>query len=199
MVLSKDKKKAKEGDTAKALPAIISYQSWYSRSLPVVKQLIPERYQEFQEQYKLEKRKGKEISFLTYTISDYLIGLRITRGWEKEEVVNPLSAFTSKFQHQIAILMSAQGRIDSIPADVQGILQAELFDNELQAAQELRKKGHLRAAGALAGVTLESHLSKISTNHGLKLRKKDPTISDFNDELKTRTYTMSPIGDLFRD
>ena len=60
MVLSKDKKKAKEGDTAKALPAIISYQSWYSRSLPVVKQLIPERYQEFQEQYKLEKRKGKE-------------------------------------------------------------------------------------------------------------------------------------------
>ena len=199
MVLSKDKKKAKEGDTAKALPAIISYQSWYGRSLPVDKHLIPERYQEFQEQYKLEKRKGKEISFLTYTISDYLIGLRITRGWEKEEVVNPLSAFTSKFQHQIAILMSAQGRIDSILADVQGILQAELFDNELQAAQELRKKGHLRAAGALAGVTLGSHLSKISTNHGLKLRKKDPTISDFNDELKTRTYTMSPIGDLFRD
>lgn len=196
MVLSKDKKKAKEGDTAKALPAIISYQSWYSRSLPVVKQLIPERYQEFQEQYKLEKRKGKEISFLTYTISDYisdyLIGLRITRGWEKEEVVNPLSAFTSKFQHQIAILMSAQGRIDSILADVQGILQAELFDNELQAAQELRKKGHLRAAGALAGVTLESHLSKISTNHGLKLRKKDPTISDFNDELKNKDILRCP-------
>lgn len=182
----RDKKKAKEGNTAKALPTIISYQSWYSRSLPVVKQLIPERYQEFQEQYKLEKRKGKEISFLTYTISDYLIGLRITRGWEKEEVVNPLSAFTSKFQHQIAILMSAQGRIDSILADVQGILQAELFDNELQAAQELRKKGHLRAAGALAGVTLESHLSKISTNHGLKLRKKDPTISDLNDALKNK-------------
>jgi len=176
-------KRRKKDETQKPVPTIMSYQSWYTRSLPVVRQLIPERYQEFQEQYKLEKRKHTEIDFLTYTISDYLIGLHITRGWEKEEVVNPLSAFTSKFQHQITILKSAEDRIDSILTDIQGILQSELFDNELDAANELLKKGHFRAAGALAGVTLESHLSKISANHNLKFNKK-PTISDFNDELK---------------
>jgi len=162
----------------------MSYQSWYTRALPVVRQLLPERYQEFQEQYKLEKR--KEINFLTYTISDYLLGLRITRGWEKEEVVNPLSAFVSKFKHQITILRSAQDRIDYILADIQGVLQSELFDNELDAANNLLQKGHLRAAGALAGVTLESHLSKISADHNLKFSKKSPTISDFNDELKNK-------------
>ena len=42
----------------------------------------------------------------------------------------------------------------------------------------------MRAAGALAGVTLESHLSRISANHNLKISKKNPTIADFNDELK---------------
>jgi len=42
----------------------------------------------------------------------------------------------------------------------------------------------LRAAGALAGVTLESHLSRISINHNVKVSKKNPTISDLNDELK---------------
>ncbi|MBA7643532.1 hypothetical protein ES703_51263 [subsurface metagenome] len=178
-------KKGEEDDAQKPLPTRMSYQSWYTRTLPVVRQLIPERYQEFQEQYKLDKRKDTEISFLTYTISDYLLGLRITRGWEKEEVVNPLSAFTSKFQHQITILRSAQDRIDSVLADIQGVLQSELFDSELDAANELLKKGHLRAAGALAGVTLESHLSKISANHNLKF-SKNPTISDFNDELKNK-------------
>ncbi|MCP8322402.1 MAG: hypothetical protein H3Z52_15910 [archaeon] len=180
---SRKVKKGEKGDIQKPLPTIQRYQSWYTKALPVVRQLIPERYQEFQEQYKLEKR--KEITFLTYTISDYLIGLRVTKGaWEKIEVVNPLSAFASKFQHQLTILMSAQDRIDYILADIQGVLQSELFDNELEAANELFKKNHLRAAGALAGVTLESHLSRISVNHNVKVNKKNPTISDFNDELK---------------
>src|SRR5215207_2346512 len=48
------------------------YQKWYTQALPVIRQLLPERYVEFQEQYRQEKR--KEINALTYTISDYLSG-----------------------------------------------------------------------------------------------------------------------------
>ena len=66
----------------------VDYQVWYSKALRVVRQLLPDRYQEFCEQYKIEKR--KEIDFLTYTISDYIIGLQVSRGIYKEEVVNPL-------------------------------------------------------------------------------------------------------------
>ena len=185
-------KKGEQDDTQEPMPTIMRYQSWYTKALPVVKQLIPERYQEFQEQYRLEKRKDKEIDFLTYTISDYLLGLRVTRGYLKEEVVNPLSAFASKFQHQLTILGSAQDKMDSILADIQGVLQSELFDNELDAATELLQKGHLRAAGALAGVTLESHLSRISVNHNVKVSKKNPTISDYNDELKKNSVYDLP-------
>lgn len=177
----KEAEKPEEKETPK-LSLHQAYQAWYSKSLPVVRQILPERYQEFIEQYKLDKR--KDITYLTYTISDYLIGLRITRGWDKEDVVDTFSAFFTKFQHQLTILISCLDRLDSVLADIQGTLQAELFDDELSAAEELAKKKHLRAAGALAGVTLERHLSNVALNHGIKIGKKDPTISDFNDAFK---------------
>ncbi len=41
-----------------------SYDSWYSESLVVVKQLLPDRLEDFIKQYKQEKR--KEVDFLTY-------------------------------------------------------------------------------------------------------------------------------------
>ena len=173
---------AKKEGADKSPPTITTYQSWYTRALPIVRQLLPERYQEFQDQYKLDKR--KQIDFLTYTISDYLIGLKVTRGYLQEEVVNPLTVFVTKFQHQIAILLSTRDRFDSILKDIRGVLEAELFDNQLETAVELLQKGHLRAAGALAGVSLESHLARMCSNRNLILKKKEPTISDFNDALK---------------
>lgn len=181
----KSKKGVKEEETKETPKKSLQegYQAWYSKALPVVRQILPERYQEFIEQYKLDKR--KDITFLTYTISDYLIGLTITRGWQKEEVLNPFLTFYTKFDHQLAILKSCLDRLDSVLSDIQSTLQAELFDDELSAAEELMKKGHLRAAGALAGVTLERHLANVAQNHGTKLTKKDPTISDFNDTFKT--------------
>lgn len=182
---SKTTKKA-QSEEAKTEKQVFSlpqaYQAWYTKALPVVKQILPDRYADFVEQYKLDKR--KDITYLTYTISDYLIGLRITRGWEKENVVNAFGAFSSKFEKQLTILSSCLERLDSVLSDIQGTLQAELFDDELDAAQELHKKGHLRAAGALCGVTLERHLATVAKNHGVNITKKDPTISDFNDAFK---------------
>lgn len=186
----KQKEKKTKQDTPQHPPSI-DYQSWYTKALPVVKQLIPERYKEFQELYKLEKRDNKIITSLTYTISDYLLGLRITKndpddpfGGKQVEIFSSQNAYSSKFYQQITILKSAKERLDSILADIEGVLQAELFDSELDAATELLKKKHLRAAGALAGVTLEAHLSKVLANHNLKLAKKNPTIADYNDTLK---------------
>jgi len=180
---AKPSKPKKETEPSEPVwPIELLYQDWYSQSLPVIKQIMPERYVEFVEQYKLEKR--KEIDFLNYTISDYLIGLKVTKGYAKEEVVNPLKTFSVKFQHQILILRSCLTRLDSALANIQGTLQAELFDDELSAAEDLLKKGHVRAAGALAGVTLERHLATVSQNHTIKFTKRDPTIADLNEELK---------------
>ena len=64
------------------------------------------------------------------------------------------------------------------------MLEADLFDDELSAAEDLRNKKHLRAGGVVAGVVLERHLKRVAANHQLTIRKKQPTIGDLNDALK---------------
>jgi hypothetical protein len=167
----------------------ISYQKWYSKSTLVIKQILPDRLDEFRKLYILEKRDNKNITFLTYTISDYFLGLSITRGWQKEEVVNTFGSFSSKIGQQIEILNSCYDIIDSKLSDIEGVLQSELFENELESAKDILKKKHVRLAGALAGVTLETHLKKVCSNHGINFRKKNPTIADYNEELKKQDIT----------
>lgn len=155
------------------------YHEWYTRSLPVVRHLLPDRLAEFERLYHLDKR--KDIDASTYTIEDYLQGLSVTRGLHQ---LNVDGITSSKFTNQVLILMSAASRLDDILSNIQGILQADLFDSEIDAARDLKRNGHLRAAGVVVGVVLESHLAKVCQNHGVTVRKKDPTTSDFNDLLK---------------
>jgi hypothetical protein len=97
--------------------------------------------------------------------------------------MDTLAAFSTKFSHQIAILRSALTQIDSLLSNINAILQAEFFDDELSVANELLTKGHLRAAGAVAGVKVERHLKQVALAHAIPLRKKDPTIADLNEAL----------------
>ena len=158
------------------------YQSWYTKALAVVRQLMPDRLKEFEALYKIEKR--TDIDHSTYTISDYLLGLRVTRVIYGDDVDLPETAFISRFQQQLAILKSAYTRLDSLLSDITGVLRADLFDNEIDAARSLLKAKHLRAAGTVAGVVLENHLSTVCDNHRIRIRKKNPTIADYNDSLK---------------
>lgn len=131
-----------------------AYLKWFTKAYNVVKTLLPDRHHEFYILYKDEKRKNNEIGYLTYTISEYFLELVVTKGWDKVEFVNPFSAFYSKMKIQLTILDSCYDLFDSKLADIQGILQYELFENELQAAKDLLNKKYNRVAGALAGVTL---------------------------------------------
>lgn len=71
-------------------------------------------------------------------------------------------------------------------------MQAEIFDNEIDSALELLKKGFIRGAGAIAGVILEKHLGHVCLKHGLKTRKKHPTINDYNHMLKDGDVIYTP-------
>lgn len=157
------------------------YDSWYSEALLVVKQLIPDRHEDFIKQYKNEKR--KEIDFLTYGIADYLLGLRTTRGGGSHVVANQEAAIP-KMQNQNSILASAEKRFESSLFDIKEVLQADIYDSELSAARDLAKKGFFRGGGAIAGVVLEKHLGHVCALHGLKSRKKHPSIADYYQLLK---------------
>lgn len=162
-------------------PFHAAYQSWYSRTLPVVKQMAPDRYAEFVSLY-ITDRKGKPIDYLSYTISDYLLGVNVRQYGEP--VIDPLSVLSSKFQQQLHIFSSLKTRAESAISDIYGIIQADLFDTELQAAEQMLSRKHARAAGALGGVTLERHLASVCRSRDIKFRKKSIGIADYNNALK---------------
>ena len=167
-------------EKTRSVSILFRYQSWYTKSLNVIKQVIPERYQEFQGYYEIGNT--GELNRYNYRIVHYLLGHYYRTGGGSFR--NGRDLFLKNLANQVTILASTQDKIDSILTDIKGILQFELFDNELEAAEELLRNGYSRPAGALAGVTLETHLSKVVENHNLKITKTNPSISDYNDGLK---------------
>lgn len=173
------KKVLKDFKDVKMLSFKKDYESWYSESFLVLKQLLPDRLDDFIKLYKNEKR--KEITFLTYTISDYMIGLRTSRAGET--IADGKDA-CPKFEQQLNILKSVSQRFESSLFDIKQLLQADVFDDELESARELLNKGFVRGAGAISGVVLEKHLLQVCHNHNVKLRKKHPSLGDYNEALK---------------
>lgn len=164
----------------------IRYQRWYSQALSVIRRFLPERLSEFSDLYSVEKR--KEIDFLTYSISDFLLGVSIVRNGKK---INSQSVAFSRIHQQVSILASVSARIDEIASGLLGVLAAELYDTEIVTARALLKVKHLRAAGAVAGVVLEHHLRKVCEAHGLAT-KKTPSLSDYNDLLNNAEIVDLP-------
>jgi len=166
----------------------LEYQKWYSKSYLVIKQFLPDRLSDFVNLYKLDKR--KEIRYSTYTISDALLGITVRDGFG-EIKVSPQSAI-SKFQQQITIVDSVLEVLDSSLNNIQQLVQADIFDSEIDTSKELLKKGFIRAAGAICGVVLEKHFSTVLDSHSLNLSKKNPTINDYNELLKNQDIIDIP-------
>jgi len=157
------------------------YERWYSESIAVLQQLLPDRVNDFIQHYE-PSRTRKELTYTTYRIRDYLHSVAVTRG--DETIVGPTAA-TSHFEQQLAILAAAQARFESSLFDIRQMLQADLMDEEIEAAEHLLKYKFVRAAGAVAGVVLERHLAQVCDSHAHKVVKKNPTINDFNELLKS--------------
>lgn len=184
----KDSKKANE--YIKKIPLFNrEYQSWYSESLVLIKQLMPDRLSDFTRLYEKPKSR-KAIEYGNYVMEDYLQNLTVRSSFG-EKKVGPEAA-VNQFEQQLNILKSLERRFESSLFDIQQLVQADLFDSEIDAARELLKSNFLRGAGAIAGVVLEKHLAQVLLNHNLKTRKKNPSISDFNDLLKSSTVYDTP-------
>ncbi len=165
------------------------YEAWYSESLALLKQLLPDRVGNFVSFYEKPKSR-KDITHSNYVIQDYLQGLRVTRGWE--EVVVDSSSALPQFQQQLAIIKATKIRFESSLFEIKQLVQADLFDSELEAARELSKNKFYRAAGAVAGVVLEKHLQQVCDDRSIVISKKNPTISDLNELLKANSVIEIP-------
>ena len=139
--LGKEGEEARERatDALKNLPSFSAeYQAWYSEAQTLVRQLLPNRLNDFSSYYEKPKLR-KEMTSESYRISDYLLGLRVTRSGFGEEIVGP-SAAIPQFKQQLAIVKAISNRFESSLFDIRQLVQADLFDSELEAAQALVKQ-----------------------------------------------------------
>ena len=164
------------------------YQSWYTKSLRVVEVLAPDRYPEFKSYYEIDPKR-KSLGYGTYVIQDYLKG--VAPGSYQLPNFDTRAQTVQNSVNQLTILHSLLGRIDSVLANIDTELLSEIQDAELETARQLSKIS-LRAAGSLVGVVIENHLQKLANNHGIRSRKKHPTISDLNDPLKNEGVFDTP-------
>lgn len=159
------------------------YQNWFTQAGGLIRQLIPDRLAEFQDLYKGDGKR-KTISSQSYYIQDWLNGVRSGENYAGKKLFDDFAIITMRFNTQLSILRAVHTRFDSSLYDIRQLVQADLFDSELDVSRELLKSGFLRAAGAVAGVVIEKHLAQVAINHAVTTRKTHPTISDFNDLLK---------------
>ncbi len=170
-----------EGDDQVHIPSFKKeYQQWYSAALAVVRQLLPDRLEDFRAYYR-EPYSKDHSEYENYRISDYLAGYYTATDsfgtWvdmSKDTVVLEL------FRQQLAIVKGAPGMLASSLHKIKQLVQADLFDSELEAAKALSDSGFSRAAGVMAGVIMEKQLAQVCENYKLKLQKRHPTINDFN-------------------
>jgi len=175
-------KEGAEGQTKAGNKFFSKYQPWYSEAQAVIKQILPERAAEFCQIYEAGKR--KDVNMLTYTIQDWMMGVRAADNLSTgKKAFDDCGIVTMRFQTQVSLLDAAAKRFDSALFDIKEIVQADLFDSELDAASELLRKGFVRASGALTGVVLEKHLRQVCDHHDVKLKKARPTLNDYDQAL----------------
>ena len=165
------------------------YEKWYSEVGSIVRQIIPERLDDFIGFYSWKEAR-REISFENYRLKDAASGLTTRRGGAV--VVHPPSAHIYLNQ-QVAILEACANRLDSKVADIQQLVFADLLDDEIDVAKTLLEHGFTRAAGAIIGVALERHLTFVCEARNMMITKRNPSISDYNDKLKSGEVIDTPI------
>ncbi|HOW53872.1 MAG TPA: hypothetical protein PLR60_04375 [Syntrophorhabdaceae bacterium] len=167
------------------------YQDWYSRAYKLVQTLAPERLNEFASYYLIDPKR-KITTAGNYVLQDYIKGIGARTDFSGKPLWDTHNIAAIRILNQMQIIASLSSRIDTVLQDVTGYLFAELQDNELLAATQL-KKINKRAAGALAGVVLERHLQRVAVNHNIPIGKKNSTISDLNDPLKNNGIYDTPL------
>jgi hypothetical protein len=167
-----------------AEPFEVSYQRWYSRALPLMKQLAPDRSAEFQAFYCREWRLPESRRW-DFVIRDYFVGKEAASYEARKEAARC-------FNSQLAILKSVTDRIEWMSLDTEEQAGRGLLLAQLEAARDLIKISE-RAAGAVAGVVLESYLKQLAQKRQLKSKKRAPTSAELVEALKEAKAFDVPV------
>lgn len=177
-----------------------AYQRWDTQSLKIVQNLVADKYDRFVEFF--ESNPNRKL--LDDSIQEYVRTMGVGKGGYPEELpFNPEELARMRFLNHLQVLDELSYRVESVLADIENHLFAELQQKALEAAKTL-KPISLRAAGTLAGVVLERHLRKLALKHTVTIPRQETTIRDLNDPLKLgKVYDFATwrkiqqLGDLY--
>ena len=160
------------------------YQGWYSIALSVIEFVLPNRIDDFISFYQYNGTR-KKLDIYNYRIKDHLLGLtaKYNEGDKKLERDDGGPAIF-QFNQQLVILDASRELLDNELINIKSVTQADLFSSEIESAHALADGKHLRAAGTIGGVVLESHLKQICDKRKIIFRKKKLGISDLNNALR---------------
>ncbi len=157
-----------------------AYLRWDTQSLKIVQTLAEDKYDRFVEFF--ESNPNRKL--LDDSIQEYVRTMGAGRGGYTEELpFEPQEMARMRFLSHLKVLDELSFRVESVLADIETQLFADLLEKELEAAKVL-KPISLRAAGTLAGVVLERHLRKLALKHNVTIPRPETTLRDLNDPLK---------------
>jgi hypothetical protein len=176
----------KEKGKEEAEPFEVGYQRWYTRALPLMKQLAADRYEEFQAYYDADPRRAL-VEPSNYAVQDYLRGEKLAgaNADQKRETARCISS-------QLAIFKAVADRLEWQALDTEEQVGRTLQLATLETARELIRASE-RAAGALAGTVLQSYLLGLAASHKLKLKRSSPPTRELADDLKTAGILTVPV------
>lgn len=162
-----------------------SYQRWYSRALPLMKQVAPDRYAEFQRFY------SRDPDAVLHWHHDKVIQDYFYEQGAEYPIITRDQALRS-FLMQLAILKSVTDRLEWMALDTEDHALRSQQLAFLVTARELIKVSE-RAAGALAGAVLDAYLKKLAAKHQVKLRKSSPAAGELAEALKEAKVFDVPV------
>jgi hypothetical protein len=87
------------------------YEAWYSESVALLRQLLPDRVLNFIALYEKPKNR-RGIEYGNYVMQDYLQGMTIRNSYTNEVQLDPSAAIV-QFDQQMAILKASKRRFES--------------------------------------------------------------------------------------
>lgn len=135
--------------------AIRKYQRFYSSAHQFVKEYLPERENEFVENYQDEHYWG---------VLEYL---QLHNTPYKNDRLSIIHGFEKKFEIQRSILLSIIDVAEVKELTLRKVISADLAKTEIEQAEALCDNGFHRAAGVIAGVALELHLKTLCDIKGI--------------------------------
>ena len=150
------------------------YQRWYSAVRAILARNQPDRLSEFDHAY-------------APIVEDGIRRLLEKRYLTRSEQFRLMDLIGAQFD----ILAAVPEHLRFSVFDIELEAYSVLMDDEIAAARYLLKRGFLRPAGVLAGVTLERHLKNLLRKHSAPIKyRKNSALATLNDLCKANVYDL---------